>query len=78
MVNVPKDTRIALLAAKQHGHATYQQLIELGLTRRELERRIARGQLIPVHRRVYAVGHPRPEGVARAAAAVLAWGPTPS
>ena len=75
MLNVPNDARIASLAAKQHGHITYQQLIALGLTRRQIALRIKKGQLIPVHRGVYAVGHPRPEGIARAAAAVLACGP---
>ena len=73
--NVPSDARIASLAAKRYRHITYQQLIALGLTRRQIALRIKKGQLIPVHRGVYAVGHPRPEGIARAAAAVLACGP---
>jgi hypothetical protein len=72
---VPSDARIASLAAKQYGHVTYQQLLALGLTRREIELRIKKGHLIRVFRGVYAVGHPRPEGVARAAAATLACGP---
>jgi very-short-patch-repair endonuclease len=75
VLNVPSDARIASLAAKQYGHITYQQLIALGLTRRQIALRIKKGQLIPVHRGVYAVGHPRLEGIARAAAAVLACGP---
>lgn len=75
MLNVPSDARIASLAAKQYGHITYQQLIALGLTRRQIALRIKKGQLIPVHRGVYAVGHPRLEGIARAAAARLACGP---
>ena len=62
VLNVPSDARIASLAAKQYGHITYQQLIALGLTRRQIALRIKKGQLIPVHRGVYAVGPPAPRG----------------
>ena len=71
---VPSDRQIALLAAKQYGHVTRTQLSRLGLSRTEIDKRIVKGLLIPVFRGVYAVGHPRPEAIARAAAAVLAGG----
>ena len=73
--SVTRDARIASLAAKQFGHITRQQLFDLGLTANQIDKRIAKGLLIPVFTGVYAVGHPRPEGIARAAAAVLACGP---
>jgi very-short-patch-repair endonuclease len=72
--SVPKDHRIALLAAKQYGHVARRQLLALGLTPNEISKRITKGLLIPVFRGVYAVGHPRPEAIARAAAAVLSGG----
>jgi Transcriptional regulator, AbiEi antitoxin len=72
---VPIDRLIAAIAAEQHGHIAYQQLVDLGLTRSAIDVRVKKGLLIRVHRGVYAVGHPRPEGIARAAAAVLACGP---
>ena len=71
---VPKDRRILSLAAKQYGHVTRHQLIDLGLTQTEIDKRLVKGLLIPVFQGVYAVGHPRPEAIARAAAAVLACG----
>ena len=71
---VPKDRRILSLAAKQYGHVTRHQLIDLGLTQTEIDKRLVKGLLIPVFHGVYAVGHPRPEAIARAAAAVLACG----
>ena len=74
MQSVPKDTLLARLAARQYGHVKYAQLVGLGFTRSEIATRIKQGRLIPVFRGVYAVGHPRPEAIARAAAAVLAGG----
>jgi very-short-patch-repair endonuclease len=65
---------IAQLAARQFGHVTYQQLGALGLSRHQIDRRVRSGQLIRVHHGVYAVGHPRPEAIARSEAAVLACG----
>lgn len=38
------EARIARLAARQHAAAARRQLIELGLTRRVIDRRLERGQ----------------------------------
>jgi very-short-patch-repair endonuclease len=51
------DSDIAALAGVQHGVASRAQLMELGLTRNEVERRVTIGRLHRVHRGVYAVGH---------------------
>lgn len=71
------DDRIIALAAKQHGVVTRDQLLEAGRTSREVERRLASGELRRLHRGVYLLGHLR-EGLepdrARAMAAVLACG----
>jgi very-short-patch-repair endonuclease len=67
--------RIAALAARQYGHVTRAQLVELGLGRGAIDGRIEAGKLIAVHAGVYAVGHEQTAAVARAAAAVLACGP---
>jgi very-short-patch-repair endonuclease len=72
--SVPRDVLVARLAARQYGHVTRAQLLALGFTRHSIESRLENGRLIEVHRGVYAVGHPRPEAIARAAAAVLAGG----
>ena len=68
------DAQIASLAAKQYGHVTRQQLTTSGSPgrRSRFGSRKANSSRPPG---VYAVGHPRPEGVARAAAARLACGP---
>jgi very-short-patch-repair endonuclease len=65
---------ISLLAGRQHGYVTRAQLLALGLSDSAIRRRVASGQLIPVHAGVYAVGHVPRSAVARAAAAVLACG----
>lgn len=66
---------ISQVAARQWGNVTRAQLRRLGVSQRTIDRRIEAGHLIRVHAGVYAVGHPRPEATARAAAAVLACGP---
>jgi very-short-patch-repair endonuclease len=63
------------LADRQHGHATREQLLALGLSARAIAARIRAGKLIRVHAGVYAVGAPRRTALAMAAAAVLACGP---
>src|SRR3954451_19933943 len=69
------DAIIAELAARQHGVVERLQLVAAGLTVAEIEGRVRRGMLIPLHRGVYAVGHAvlRPAGYRLAAA--MACGP---
>jgi very-short-patch-repair endonuclease len=66
---------IADLAVAQAGRVARWQLVERGLTRNEIEWRLATGHLHSVHRGVYAVGHATPSGVATVWSAVLALGP---
>lgn len=70
------DRRIAALATRQRGFVTRAQLLELGLGEDAVDYRLSIGRLIRVHAGVYAVGHLPPAPVDRAAAAVLACGPT--
>jgi len=69
------DEILARLADFRHGVVRRATLVAAGLSRGEIDGRIARGALYPVHRGVYAVGHRSlsPEG--RWLAAVLACGP---
>jgi very-short-patch-repair endonuclease len=48
---------VASLAARQHGVVSVRQLYSLGLSDRQLRRRVAAGQLLQVHRGVFAVGY---------------------
>jgi very-short-patch-repair endonuclease len=70
----PPDSRVAAVAARQHGLATTRQLGLCGLTKREVGVRVRVGRLYPVHRGVYAVGHPALTDHGRWLAAVLALG----
>lgn len=69
------DWAIARLATRQHGVVSRTQLLIAGVTRHQVEWRLASGRLHAVHRGVYRVGHRAPGPRARAMAAVLACGP---
>jgi very-short-patch-repair endonuclease len=65
------DHAIARLAERQHGVVSREQLVRIGLTADEINDRIAAGRLHPLHRGVYAVGHPKVSREGRYLAAVL-------
>ncbi len=70
------DVLIARIASRQQGNITRQQLFALGLGDDAIAYRLRRGRLYRVHRGVYSVGKPATTPLERAAAAVLACGPT--
>jgi very-short-patch-repair endonuclease len=72
----PLDGVIARMAARQRGLVTRAQLIDAGLGRSGIRRRVEAGRLHLLHRGVYAVGHPGLAPGARELAAVLACGPS--
>ncbi|HEV2757626.1 MAG TPA: type IV toxin-antitoxin system AbiEi family antitoxin domain-containing protein [Actinomycetota bacterium] len=56
----PPDERVLRLAGRQHGVVIRQQVIEAGVTKSMLERRIRHGRFVRLHPGVYAVaGAPR-------------------
>jgi len=69
------DAEVATTAARQYGNVTRKQLIDAGLDDNAIAWRVRKARLFPVHRAVYAVGHPPRLPLERAAAAVLACGP---
>jgi very-short-patch-repair endonuclease len=69
------SARIAALADEQYGVVTRRQLVALGVDRGAIDRRLAAGLLIPLHRGVFALGHRRLRIEGRWLAAVLAAGP---
>ena len=68
------DSRIAKIAAQQHGVITAKQLATAGLGRSAISERTTSGRLHRVHQGVYAVGHRASNHHARFMAAVLACG----
>jgi very-short-patch-repair endonuclease len=62
------------LAERQHGVVAQRQLVALGLSQREIERRLESWRLRLVHREVYAVGHLKLNQQGRWLAAVLTYG----
>jgi predicted transcriptional regulator of viral defense system len=70
-----QERSVAPLAARQYGVVTRRQLLALGLSRNVVNRWLRDGRLHPLHRGVYAVGHPRITIDGAWMAAVLASGP---
>src|SRR4051812_46150795 len=68
-------TEIWALVAKQHGVATWSQLVDLGLHPQAIKHRVARGRLHPAAHGVYAVGRPEVSQYGKWMAAVLCCGP---
>src|SRR5688500_16861861 len=68
------ERTIAEIATLAHGVVTRAQLLDAGVTRAEIEQRLATGVLHREHRGVYRVGHKAPSIEARYMAAVLACG----
>lgn len=71
----PIDAEVAHLAQAQHGVVARWQLMDIGMTERAIEHRIATGRLHRVARGVYAVGHSRISQPGRWMAALLSSGP---
>lgn len=70
-----RDAGIWELAERQHWVITRRQLLERGMTSRQIEWRLRNGRLHRVWRGVYAVGRPQVTRHGRWMAAVLACGP---
>ena len=68
------DAVIAVLAARQHGVVARRQLLALGVSADAIALRLAAERLCPIHRGVYAVGHPALTAEGRWLGAVLACG----
>jgi hypothetical protein len=68
------DGIVASIAGRQHGNVARRQLLAAGIAEGWIERRIAKGSLIPVFPGVYRVGHAAPSMEADYMAAVLACG----
>jgi hypothetical protein len=68
------DSRLAEIAARQHGVVTIGQLAECGFDRWAVQRRVRAGRLHRLHLGVYAVGHTAVGLHGRWLAAVLASG----
>ena len=62
------------MASRSHGVVTRRELVAAGITRAEIEQRLADGSLIREYRGVYRVGHTAPSVEARYLAAVRACG----
>jgi very-short-patch-repair endonuclease len=70
----PPNEPIRALAERQHGVVARRQLLAAGITGKVVEKRLASGHLLLLHRGVYAVGHRQLRREGRWLAAVLAGG----
>jgi hypothetical protein len=68
------DARIAIVAGRQHGVVTVEQLRDAGIDKYGVRDRVGAGRLHRLHRGVYAVGHRSLSWRGRWLAAVLAAG----
>lgn len=68
------DRRIARIAGRHGGAIHHDHLVDLGLSRYAISRRVEHGALIPRHRSVYFVGHLALAPFAEQHAALLAMG----
>jgi very-short-patch-repair endonuclease len=68
------EVELARIAASQHGVVTRRQVLEAGISAKEIRIRVRRKSLLRVHRGVYRVGHTAPSIEATYLAAVLAAG----
>lgn len=66
---------VVIASSHRHGVVSRAQLVEAGLTKREIQTAVATGRLHRVHRGVYAVGRREFDGCGLYLAAVLALGP---
>jgi hypothetical protein len=73
--NASPRIAVAQFAAREHGVATHDELIDLGLSASAIGRWAGSGGLHRVHRGVYAIGRPGLSVEGRALAAVKACGP---
>ena len=73
--SMPRDARVAWIAARQHGVISHAQLLDAGLTMAAVKHRVAAGWLHRMQRGVYAVGHPGLTHRGHWMASVLAGGP---
>jgi len=74
VTSMPKDAKVAWIAARQHGAIGHAQLVDAGLSQTEINRRVTAGWLHRQHRGVFAVGHPGLTARGRWVAATLAGG----
>jgi hypothetical protein len=68
------DRLIGRIAGRRHGIVARAELLAGGVTRKQIERRLARGTLLGEYPGVYRVGHRAPSSEASYTAAVLAAG----
>jgi len=68
------DVQLNRLAAGQYSLANRQQALDLGMTARQLDERVASGLLVPVHRGVYRLGGAACSGEQALLAACMAAG----
>lgn len=63
------------LAARQHGVLSRRQMVSAGLSTSAIDRWLASGRLVPIHPRVYALGHEHLDLRGRLLAALFYGGP---